>query len=288
MKTRLRASRLLALALAALFFATGCERVDSRPQTAEIDEPGFRRGKELARQGRANEAIIEFNKVLNKRGPDNSPETNLELGLLNERLDPFIAIFHLQKYRQLKPLSDRDDMVRMRIEVVKREYAGKLLGRSLPDSATAGADLAEQNKKLEAENNLLRNALREAGARVVDAAANAIFPAPPPAGNAPAPQAPATRPISNATPQQPAPPVGVTQPIHAQPPPQQPQQQTPPPRAQGRAYTVKRGDSLFSIARQIYGTASNAQVEAIVRANRDILTEGRDTPLREGMVLKLP
>jgi len=51
---------------------------------------------------------------------------------------------------------------------------------------------------------------------------------------------------------------------------------------------VKKGDSLFTIARQVYGTATNARIEAIVNANRDVLPAGRDTTLREGMTLKLP
>jgi nucleoid-associated protein YgaU len=46
-------------------------------------------------------------------------------------------------------------------------------------------------------------------------------------------------------------------------------------------------DSLWSIARQYYGAATHANVQAILEANPDLLS-GPDAKLRVGMVLKIP
>ena len=309
MKTRLTAFLLPVFALAVLFFAAGCDRMDSKPQAAEVDEPGYRRGKELVRQGREPEAIIEFNKVLARRGLDNAPETNLELGILNERRDPTIAIFHFNKYRQTRPGPDRDALVLQRIEVAKREFMNMLPGRPSVSDATAAmpadASVLELNNKIQAlqnENRRLRDALNAApaaggGGGAAPAATGTIYSSAPPVFSvAPAsyaPPAPITVAAQSQTIRvQPQPQVQVQAQQLQQPRPQQQQQAQPAAqpqaRAPGRAYAVKKGDSLFSIARQFYGTANNAQVEAIVKANRDVLAAGRDTPLREGMVLKLP
>ena len=314
MKIRPRAFVPLVFALAALLLAAGCDRFDTpAPQMAEIDEPGYRRGKELERQGRDPEAIIEFNKVLARRGLDNAPETNLELGILNERRDPTIAIFHFNKYRQTRPGPDRDALVLQRIEVAKREFMNMLPGRpSVSDAAAAmpaDASVLELNNRIQAlqnENRRLRDALNAApaaggagGSGGATAATGTIYSSAPPVFSvAPAsyaPSAPITAAAQSQTIRvQPQPQVQAQPQAQQlqQPRPQQQQQAQPAAqpqaRAPGRVYAVKKGDSLFSIARQFYGTVSNAQVEAIVKANRDVLTAGRDTPLREGMVLKLP
>ena len=296
MKIRPTVPALLVFAFAALLFAAGCDRFDNPvPQTAEVDEPGYRRGKELERQGRNLEAIIEFNKVLAKRGLDNAPETNLELGILilDQRMDPTAAIFHFNKYRQTRLNPDRDELVKQRIEVAKREFARMLPGRPSFDTAaattTADIDVVELNNRiqaLQAENERLRAAIANNSP-----AANTIFSSAPPAGVsvAPQPQPLSAAPASQAQPARVQAQAQQQQQLQQSRPQQQTQQaQASQPRATSRTYAVKPHDNLFSIARQFYGTASNAQVEAIANANRDVLPAGRNTPLREGMVLKLP
>ena len=281
MKTRPTTSALMLFALAALLFATGCDRMDPAPvATAELDEPGYRRAKELERQGRNQEAISELEKVLDKRGLNNAPETHLDLGLLYQQhmRDPLAALYHFQKYRQLRLNSDRDSLVLQRIEVARRDYASTLPGRPSLDTSTAGDGSSDLINKLHAENDRLRALL----------AANAGSAQPVVAiSSAPVDVAPVQAPVAAVAP----PARQQTQPQQQQLQPQQTQrqQQTQPPiRPAGRAYVVKKGDKLFNIARQVYGTASNAQVDAIVNANRDVLTAGRDTILREGMTLKIP
>ena len=59
----------------------------------------------------------------------------------------------------------------------------------------------------------------------------------------------------------------------------------PAPSQAGKTYVVKKGDSLYSISRQVYGTAAKHRV--IYNANKDVLTQGPDV-LQVGMTLVLP
>jgi len=65
---------------------------------------------------------------------------------------------------------------------------------------------------------------------------------------------------------------------------------SPPPRQRhgGRRHAVAPKDSLYGIAKKYYGTATNAEVQALIDANRDVLPAGAGTPLEEGMALKIP
>ena len=61
-----------------------------------------------------------------------------------------------------------------------------------------------------------------------------------------------------------------------------------PPAGGGRRHTVAPKDSLFGIAKKYYGSATNARVQALIDANRDVLPAGAATPLKEGMALRIP
>jgi tetratricopeptide (TPR) repeat protein len=284
------------LALAALLLAAGCERADSPPAAAEVDEPSYRRGKELLRQGRNQEALADFNKVLDKRGLNNAPESHLELGLIYQQHinDPIAAIYHFRKYRELKPNSPQSDLIRQRLEASMREYARTLPGRPL--DAGAPGDQAGQLQRLQRENDQLHAALtaaRAAAGIAAPAKGGTIVRVAPPAPEvypvATAPSDPAPNPPPGARVTAPSRPGGAssyaqfqqqqTQQRQAAQPPQQPQ-------AAARLHTVRNGDNLYGIARQYYGTASNARVESIFEANRDVLRSKTD--LRIGMTLRIP
>jgi tetratricopeptide (TPR) repeat protein len=284
------------LALAALLFAAGCERGDSPPATAEVDEPAYRRGKELLRQGRNQEALAEFNKVLEKRGLNNAAESHLEIGLLCQQHinDPIAAIYHFNPSRKLKPNSPQSDLVRQRIEASMREYARTLPGRPLDASPLAPADYADALQRLQRENEQLQAALtatRAAVGRSAQGGGAIVRVAPPPPDEiypvAIAPFDPTPNPNPRAGLSAPVRPSGTSS--YAQFQQQQQQQQPAPPRqppADARVHTVRAGDSLYHIARQYYGTASNARVDALFEANRDVLRSKTD--LRVGMQLRIP
>lgn len=55
----------------------------------------------------------------------------------------------------------------------------------------------------------------------------------------------------------------------------------------GNTYTVQRGDTLYGIARKVYGASTDADIRRIVEANGAQL-KSKDTPLKPGMKLAVP
>jgi LysM repeat protein len=291
---RLRFLSLCLCALAALLFSAGCGRYDSSPFTAEIDEPGYRRGKDLLRQGRNQEALASFLKVVEKRG-DDAPESHLEIGILYQQhiKDPIAAIYHYRKFRELKRNSPQSDLVRQRIDAATREFARTLPGQPL-ENQTDKLDLLEKMDQLQRENFQLKEQLIGVRTQAVNAprpaptapvavvedgvdqlAPLAINPMESPIAAAPEPVAPVPTPVSV-----PAPVVTNSRPTA--PTPTAPVQ----PPVSGRRYVVQKGDSLYSIAKRHYGTANNVRVQTILSANRGVLPTA--AALQPGMTLVIP
>ena len=303
---RFRFLPLCLCALAAMLFVAGCGRYDSSPFTAEIDEPNYRRGKDMIRQGRNQEALVSFMKVIEKRG-DDAPESHLELGILYQQQpsfkDPIAAIYHYRKFLELKRNSPQADLVRQRIDAATREFARTLPAQPL-DNQMERLDLLEKIDQLQRDNSQLKDQLigvrtqaintpRQPGSNAsANTTANAGGGDSAVEQGAPPPTEPAESPFANATdagavvvdvPTQPTVPVAPTRPT-------QPTTVTPvSPPAQpvaGRRYVVQKGDSVFAIAKKHYGTASNARVQGIFNANRGVLPNAG--ALKPGMTLVIP
>lgn len=161
MRSRLFSWFFLALMLALV----GCERSDTSVFTVESDEPGFRRGKDLVKQGRNQEALNEFLKVIEKRGLDNAPESHLEVGILYQHhiKDPIAAIYHYRKFRELKPNSPQSDLVRQRIDAAMRDFARSLPGQPLENQLDR-LDMSDLASRLQRENDRLKAELAAARA----------------------------------------------------------------------------------------------------------------------------
>ena len=316
-------SRLFSLfVFAALLFVVGCERSDTSPFTAEIDEPGYRRGKELIKQGRNQEALSEFQKVIDKRGLSNAPESHLEVGLLYQYhiKDPIAAIFHYRKFRELKPNSQQADLVRQRIDAATRDFAKTLPGQPMENQLDR-LDMGDQVLRLQRENEKLKSdlALTRAGKALPDtpaatpeAADNSVpeseRPALPAEDNSPIVRASVdAEPASVAAPTRPAiaPVQQQTQPPRYPTPTPATTSRTPTPAAAAatrqpttpaattttrpangsyRRVTVGKGDTLFSLAQRYYGNRSRWR--DIYAANRDVMKSEAD--LRLGMEIKIP
>jgi len=76
----------------------------------ETNEPYYRQGDQLKRQGRYQEALAAYLKVIEKRNED-APESQLEAGLIYQQYlkDPIYAIYHFRKYLELEPNSRQAD-----------------------------------------------------------------------------------------------------------------------------------------------------------------------------------
>ena len=283
------------LALCALLFAAGCERGGSLPFASEDSDSDYQRGKQLIRQGRNQEALAAFLKVIAKRGED-APESHLEAGLLylQHIKDPLSAIYHFRKYRELQPNSKQAELVRQQIDAANREYARTLPAHPLED-ASVRLDYNDKLDSLQRENEQLKAelaALRGALPAGVATRPRSGFDVPVPAN--PSPRAAEVEPVAEPSPilRAPLKPEPAAGSRNA---PESIIRPAPNPRASpntaanqppaGKRHAVQRGDTLSSLSRQYYGTS--AKWRDIYNANRDILKSESET-LHLGMELRIP
>lgn len=285
-------------ALSALLITPGCDPGERTVTTAEVDDPGFRRGKELLRQGRNQEALAAFLKVIEKRGED-GPESHLEAGLLYQFhiKDPIAAIYHYRKYCELKPNAPQADLVRQRIESATREFASTLPGDPMNNAVTPRYEGLEQVERYQRENESLKAEIATLRGQLMNRPSTALS----------VREQPADSPISAVTP------VGSYSssgsPLHPQgalasgdeqrtrqdsrvvintqatPPPSVPTRPTDTP-VQGRVrrHVVVKGDTLFNLALKYYGDRSKWR--EIYAANRQVMRSEND--LRIGMEVAIP
>ena len=283
---KVRRLRLLGwLALAASLAGAGCGG-DNPSLAIEKDEPLYREGLQLTREGQTQEALAAYLKLIVKRG-DQAPESHLDAGLicLENAKDPISAIYHFKKYLALEPNSPNAVYVRGLVDAATREFARTLPGRPM-DSQAGGGELLEQVNRLQQENDQLKAELLALRARDASVPAMTV---PAAASVAAGPSA-----LTPAPPEAEAAPVVLT-PVAAEavpPPPAVSERESPAaaakaaPASPARSYTVQAHDTLYGIAKKVYGSANNAKVQAILQANRKVLPSAAG--LKPGMELKIP
>jgi len=270
-------------ALLALAAGAGCGG-DSPSLSSEMDDSSYREGQQMEHQGRWDEALAAYLKVIDRRG-DAAPESDLGVGLiyLNHIKDPIYAIYYFRRYLELEPNSKQAGYVRGLIEAAKRDFARALPGQPL-ESQTEHLGVEEQVGRLQRENDDLRaeNAALRAGGPAPETHSSSIdlgaIPSPQSLAEAPAP-AESGSPISLA----PVDTADAAASAVADAPPEQAAPPTPAPA--GRHHTVARGDTLFSLAQKYYGNRSKWR--DIFAANRGVLAS-ENSPLKIGMDLKIP
>ena len=261
-----------------LLLATGCDRTDRLSLGAETSEPYYRQADQLKRQGRYQEALSAYLKVIERRNED-APESHLEAGLIYQQYlkDPIYSIYHFRKYLELEPNSRQADLVRLRIDAATRDFARSLPARPM-ENQTLRLDLMARIDELQKENTRLRDEIAGAHPGGPVAGGDSEFTMIPVPESAPSPgitQRPLFDPASAgavsvkpATPPVTAPPAAAAK----------------PPSTGGRTHVVAQGDTLFKIAQRYYG--SGAKWPAILEANRDVLKN--ENAVRPGITLKIP
>ncbi len=283
-------------ALLALLLAAGCDRGEGLTLSSETDEPEYRQGQQLSKQGRNQEALNAYLKVIARRD-ESAPESHLEAGLILLRhvKDPIAAIYHFRKYLELQPNARQAVYVRGLIDTAKREFARTLPAAPL-ESQAERLETQDQIDRLLRENDQLKAELAALHAGVAAAppirTRGPLEPAAPAGGplislTLPAAEPAATpaaddSPITYAPvePAAEAPAAMVRGPLPAAP----RAAPTKPAAAGGHRHTVVKGDTLFSLAQRYYG--SRAKWRQLLDANRDVLS-GPDA-LRLGQELKIP
>ncbi|HKK17039.1 MAG TPA: LysM peptidoglycan-binding domain-containing protein [Opitutales bacterium] len=247
-------SRPLILALLALMSACSPNGVEV---VSETDEKQYQLAQDYKNQGRTEEALSAFLRVIDARR--DAPESHLEAGYIYLRTmkDPVRAIYHFDRYLQFKPQSPQAGQVRQLIETAQKEFA-----RQLPAQPYQGEldriDLMELVKTLKQENDSLKRDLVAAEKRVQQLE-NMLGQA----RRVPSPQVETVAPSQRQTGRASAP---------------------PDPAEVPRTYTVQSGDTLSTISRRFYGTPS--RWIDIFQANRDRLSS--ENALRVGQEIRIP
>jgi nucleoid-associated protein YgaU len=228
---------------------------------SETDEKQYQLGQDYKNQGRTEEALGAFERVIDARR--DAPESHLEAGYIYLRTlkDPITAIYHFNRYLRLVPQSPQATQVRQLIETAQKEFA-----RQLPAQPYEGQldriDLMDLVKTLKQENDSLKRELMAATARV-EQLENVL--------------GQARRSIHAQVPSQPA----QIQPVAAS---QLAGSTSPTPSSAPRTYTVQSGDTLSAISSRFYGTPS--RWIDIYQANRDRLSS--ESALRVGQEIRIP
>ena len=132
---------------------------------SETDEKQYQLGQDYKNQGRMEEALGAFERVIDARR--DAPESHLEAGYIYLRTlkDPINAIYHFNRYLRLQPHSSQATQVGQLIETAQKEFA-----RQLPAQPYEGSldriDLMDLVQTLKQENEGLKRELIAATSRV--------------------------------------------------------------------------------------------------------------------------
>ena len=252
------------LAVALSLWLTGCSPLNVNV-VREVDLPDFKRGQDYLRQGRHDQALSSFLKVVETHSL--APESHLYLGqlYLEHSKDPIFAIYHFRQFLKFKPSSQQAPLVRDLINTAKKEFA-RTFPADLFDAELDRMDLLDVIQEKDQEILALKkDVIRLKGE-------NKTLKASPKASGPGQQQGPPTSTAqTQATPVQPR--------VSPLPEPDSPSQST-----QTSYYTVVTGDNLLKISAKVYG--SRDRWVSIYEANRDLLEN--PNAIRVGMKLKIP
>lgn len=253
--------------VAAVALWVSCTGIERGP-ILETNEANYQRGKQMLEQGRPEDAMAAFMRVVDKR--EAAPESHFEIGeiYLVAIEDPIHAIYHYRRFLEQAPDVAIAPRVKDRIDTAKKLFLKQLEG---PDifSSNDRVDLLDlldtfkdENKQLKQDlytlkrqNAVLSQTVAELQGQPLVADGSQAASGQAAADFWSAPRSSDARPIVREP--EPAP---------------------------GGTYTVESGDTLTSIARDVYGSSSRYM--DIYNANRDRLSS--PSALRVGQELRLP
>jgi tetratricopeptide (TPR) repeat protein len=265
--------RFLAFALTALLvLSAACERSGPGSQAEAELEVNYRRAKKLAEQ-HDFQGSAEFYKRALSANPDFAT-AHLELGLLcDDKLgDPIAAIYHYGRFLELRPDSEKRQLVEDFIERAKLSFAAKLPQSPVIDPGEL-TRLQNEKAALLQENAMLRTRVAELQKAASTAETMVTTPAAPVASS-PAPAATVAAPV-------PAPALGI---VMAAAPTTLTTESSSTESPHVRLYVVQKGDTLQSLALRYYG--ARAGWEKIYQANRSGLSS--KDQLKVGQQLVIP
>jgi len=238
--------------IASLLLSAGCNKDATWWDGQERNQPLMQRAADRADQGDVESAVRLYLQAI-----DNNPDAaraHLDLPLLyhDKDKDYVKAVYHYERYLELRPGTEKQEMIANRVRLAKQAFAGSLL-RGEGASAVRITALEKENTELQQQVEALEKEVRKLRARRV---LPDISPGP------------ANVDRTQETPDTP-----------------------PEPEIDGgggegavRTYRVSSGDTLSGIALKVYGDRNRWR--DIQKANQEIL--GDSSRLRVGQVLVIP
>lgn len=214
----------------------------------EVDEKQYQLAQSYKAQGRIDEALSAFMRVIDARL--DAAESHLEAGniYLQSLKNPVRAIYHFDRFLQLNPNSAQARQVRQLIESAQKEFV-----RQLPAEPYQGGldriDLMDLIEHLKQENAALKQDLARSQQGLTNLKSVGATTAPSTNSVSPARQAPSQNTSNGA-----------------------------------QVHTVQSGDTLSTISQRYYGTPSRYM--DIYQANRDRLKTAN--ALKIGQELRIP
>jgi tetratricopeptide (TPR) repeat protein len=244
---------------AALLVLTGCN--ENGPTTDAEDErnPLVNSGQEYVEQGNYDEAIAVFKKALDDNPMMARPHLDLAVIYQQYKINYIHAIYHFDRYLELRPATEKTDMINEQKLKVAKALANTLINNS------------PEVKKVIQERNQLIQQNTELKRQLSTALKNRKTTSTP----APATQTTTTQTIPKSTS-----PVAVA-PKQAPKPVAKPAETAAP---KHQIYHVVSGDTLTKIATKYYDDAGKWDI--IFEANKDTMRSAGD--LRVGQTLVIP
>jgi tetratricopeptide (TPR) repeat protein len=265
------ARRFLPFAFAVVFAVlTACERSAPVSDAAAEQEVNYLRAKKLCEQ-QDFPAAAEFYKKTLSVNPDFA-KAHLELGLLSDDKlgDPIAAIYHYRRYLELRPDSEKRQLVEDFVERAKVSLASKLPQSPIVDPGEL-TRLQHEKVALLQENATLRSRVAELE-KAATVAATTIA------------ETPTAAVVSTPTPTSVVTPSPATTVVMAAAPVTAFAEPQPGEAVRAHTYVVQKGDTLQSLALRYYGTRS--AWEKIYQANRSGLPSKNQ--LKVGQQLVIP
>ena len=229
---------------------------------SETDEKQYQLGQDFKTQGRMEEALGAFERVIDARR--DAPESHLEVGYLylHTFKDPINAIYHFNRYLRMQPHSSQATQVGQLIETAQKEFARQMVGKPY-EGRLDRIDLMDLVQTLKQENEGLKRELMTASCRVQQLE-NVLGQA----RRSTQVQAYAQNgQVALVSPSVPS-----------------TEQAAPTPTNTPRSYTIRSGDTLSAISKRFYGTPT--RWIDIYQANRDRLTS--ESAIRVGQEIRIP
>lgn len=258
------------LLIVSIIFCSACSSSESS-LVKETDERQFKVAKDFQSQGRYEDALITYLGLISVRRE--SPESHLEVGYiyLQTLKDPIRAIFHFDRYLELKPESERIIQVKQLIETAKLEFLRQLPTKPF-QAEVDRIDLLEIIDKLKKDNDELKLNYNQALLKIKSLDERNTINSISISRDEMIPSVESASQSSNE-------PNGFNDALT-----NFDSTETIDPREVPKSYVVKSGDTLSKISEKFYGTAN--RWNDIFQANRDILSSARF--LREGQKLLIP